>query len=238
MVWGDEAEAALERVIAARNPGKPAWERWRAAERALLRLEQAARAIEAGGAAALLDLLSLSNQTAVPLHPLAAAEAVWLAEMAMQGNGCASGKGAPAPLIAHRAALQKRLKWHAVNRVLDDAADYADADTNAVNAWGADPARYAAWQAERADASSAVVRACEVARERLGLGMIEWRAVHVAWKEVGKAHADASTRGAEWQWPGRFYVPTEATMERLGWVELLPLVRTYGACDFPDLFMV
>lgn len=225
------AETAFADQLAHFWPRKPRWSRMRQAERICDRLERAAACYEMGAAAAIFDVLRMCDEAGAPLPGRVAGELGALAALALSNETMGLVRGERPALAKHRAALKRRLRWHAVQQVLDDAETYEDSDAHAVKEWGACPEGYAEWVAERGEASPQKTRACEIALKRLGEGMVGWRAIHMDWGKVSDAR---ETRG----WPSIYFCPSAATLEMLEWVELLPLVTNYGACDSPDLGMI
>jgi len=227
---------AIADALAREFPRKPEAQRARRAAEIAQNVRAVWPAYFAGATAALLDLVSFYGAVGAPLPPEETEEVWRLCSIALANVPNSAGQGADTQLKAHRACLIKRLRWHAVNAILDDAGEYADADRAAVAEWGADPALYAQWARERPEASAEVRRACELARLRLEHVAVQWRAIEMAWREVEQFAAAARTFPPAW--PGKFYVPTLATMERLGWEDLTVLATEYGQSDFPELGIV
>jgi hypothetical protein len=137
-------------------------------------------------------------------------------------------RGKAAPLARHEVALRKRLRWHAVVQILWDgrmARESDDPEIGAV-AMGADPALYAADRATWPETTEQQTRAAEMAAEVLGEGMVGWRTIYDDAREVGAARKAPG-------WPGRFYLPTAATVERLEMDFAPRLLREFSTTDGP-----
>jgi hypothetical protein len=176
------------------------------------------RCYHAGAAAALFDVEAAIQQAGLPLPDEVSCELVHLARCAMSGEALKGGQGRAPPLERHKANLRKRRRYLAVQWQLDSAWHYAAMDdpSHGAIATGADPALFAAWKAERPEASAEPsARAAKLAAAALGEGMVGERAIYNDFREVEAAARDRAT------WPGAFYLPSRDTCEWLGWAEAL-----------------
>lgn len=188
------------------------------------------RCYRADAAAALFDVLGFFDTTGLPMPAEVACERDALLDAALRGGGAASGvRGKPSPLAGHEGALRKRLRWHAVSRNLEAGRRVRDADDPKIGAvaMGADPALYAADRATWPETTKQQMRAAEMAGDELGEPIKESaRTIYDDAREVGAARMAPG-------WPGRFYLPTAATVERLGMDYAPRLLREFDTTDGP-----
>jgi hypothetical protein len=214
----------VEEELARRFPYKLKWSIAAAAPHVRSSAACAWRCYNEGAAGALLDVFAFFDTCRLPLPAEMRAERDRLLTTALRGTGETRGQGARSPIPSHDAALRRRLRWHAVCRVLDEADRYARERRAArQHGYGSDWwAEHAAWP----EVSEKVQRACELARSELREGMTEWRGIYDDFRAVA---SEAEDRG---RWPGRFYLPTEDTCERLNLTWGLRLLREHWA--LPD----
>jgi hypothetical protein len=91
-----------------------------------------------------------------------------------------------------------------------------------------------AWEADlaaRPEMSSAVTRACELAREYSGDKSAQWRAFYDDYRDINEASRNTEL------WPGIFYIPSEETCDVLGWDFVNQMAREFTSRNSP-LFIV
>lgn len=202
-----------------------------AAKHIVADVERAWGDYHAGGAAALFDVVRFHGDVGLHLPHDVEQEVLRLCRLALDGKRLPIAKGARSPLALHRQDIVRRLRHAAVAQQLQLAADLAaddDPNSGAV-ATGADPAAYAKQRRGTRCASSKLTVAAGDAQAWLGeevnrLGVKLPKLGQSAtfeddYNAVSKALDDAE------RWPGRFYVPSAATLEWLGWEFVVPFLQ-------------
>ena len=247
--WRPRLQAAIEAALEEEYPRKPSGQRARKAGRVLDGIQSAEFACYRWGAvAAAFDVLTFCRNIAAPLPP----HTSFIAEQLMR-DALTRGESTGKALARHHSALRDRLRWAAVNSLLESGREHKHSSEiitierqdgtkttgkRAIVDWQADIDKWEEWEEERPEASDEVTKASKIAQaQHASEWHVDVRAVHSSWRKVETA-ISAHDSDPFKPWPGIYYVPTVETMESLGWSDLFPLVTEYGGSNFPDLGMV